>query len=90
MQNMQNTPSPRMLRNIQRAQGLAGWAGLLLGLWLMGSLAWTNFAGGSTVGGVALLVLALPVALSSMKIAMSLSHYPIAAVLTVMQLLKRG
>lgn len=80
----------RDIRFMHRAQGLAGWAGLLVGLWLMGSFAWASFADGSTVSGVVLAVLALPVALSAMRGAYNLSRYPTAAILAVMQAFRRG
>ena len=82
-------PSPRMIHNMQTAQGLAGWAGFLAGLWLMGSLAWANFTDGSTVGGVVLAVLTLPVAFGLMRAAVNMSHYPIAAVCAVVMLFRR-
>ena len=76
-------------RFMHRFQGLAGWLGLLAGLWVMGSLAWANFTAGETVGGVVLLMLTIPAAFISMRGAFNLSRYPAAAILTIMQLLKR-
>ena len=76
-------------RFMHRAQGLAGWLGLLAGLWVMGSLAWANLTAGETVGGVVLLMLTVPAAFAGMRGAFNLSRYPAAAILTIMQLLKR-
>ena len=80
----------RDIRIMHRTQGLAGWTGLLTGLWVMGSLTWANFTSGNTVGGVVLLVLTVPAAFSAMRCAFNLSRYPAAAILTVMQMFRRG
>lgn len=64
---MQGDEAARVQRLEFRLMNVGGWLGILLGLWIAGSIAWTAFRDGNYGLGIGAVVFAVPVAMLLMR-----------------------